>query len=77
MKTAQRFEPGEKVDYYVEAAFRWNGLAIRRAKTYCHGFVKLVRGRNVYVKPVDANRIDVVRPRQIFGKLERRDKCNQ
>lgn len=71
-----KFDIGDKVDYYVCTAFKWHGLVIRRSRSYCHGYIKAIRRGRYLIKSADAQRIDICKERQILGKLDKREKSN-
>lgn len=71
------YKIGDKVDYYVHTAFRWHGLVIKRNRLYCHGFIKAIRNGRYYMKVSNAERIDVVREGNIFGRLDSRQEIRE
>lgn len=63
----------DKIEYYARLRARWRGISVCRSRMYCHGYIKAIK-RNIFgkyyiVKNAKDERIDIVRPRQIFGKI--------
>lgn len=63
----------DKIEYYIRLRARWRGFFVCHSRMYCHGYIKAIKrdvfGKYYIVKNAKDERIDVVRPRQIFGKV--------
>ncbi len=69
----KQLKNNDKIEYYVGLRARWRGIFVCHSRMYCHGYIKAVKrdifGAYYVVKNAKDERIDIVRPRRILGKV--------